>query len=618
MSISRRKFISQSTIAGLSLGMCKVTDLFAFEDKQDFSYQSDFIKLQLSTQRPQLTYFSTDSLGQAAFKVNPILLVQDTNSDKQYKSLIEKNRVAYFKEKDSSTPDWEIVCSEKKIQIRSKWKDGLQADPFVINLAQRINHSTVLGNTTGKNLVKFPCILHLPGMGTFQVHCSDPEATLWYDACRETGEPYIKLSLTAASDANPDISYTFDSVAIYPESKKIKHDSRFDGFRRNYINIFQLNPRIQTLANNSASDSCTFCLYLYAEMARKTPELVKGLTAMDLIRDSCDQYFGGMLGYGQVGYKVTGWGSKFDSTDSAPSVIIAACYYILDTRDYVWGRKNYDAIKAWATKMTETDHNHNGLVEYGYSGNAGSWRKESKRPANWWDTIGFGHEDAYSNALVFRSLTLLAEVAGKLGKKTDKDDFSSFAAKLKSNYYQTFFHPETGLLAGWKSEDGKLHDYYFTFVNSVAICYGLVEKDQAVAIMKVLLAKMKEVGYTNFALGLPGNLIPIRDEDYTHADRRWGWGKDPEGKDGFQIYENGGASGCYAYFTIKALLDLNMRQEAEMILMPMLESYKTGEFEGNCPGGGMTKDWKTWSGECWGYEGFLVDNYLTFLAVTDL
>jgi hypothetical protein len=49
----------------------------------------------------------------------------------------------------------------------------------------------------------------------------------------------------------------------------------------------------------------------------------------------------------------------------------------------------------------------------------------------------------------------------------------------------------------------------------------------------------------------------------------------------------------------------------------MLESFKNGDFEGHCPGSKMTKDWKTWTGECWGYEGFLVDNYLALLAVLD-
>jgi hypothetical protein len=109
---------------------------------------------------------------------------------------------------------------------------------------------------------------------------------------------------------------------------------------------------------------------------------------------------------------------------------------------------------------------------------------------------------------------------------------------------------------------------------------------------------------------LPGNLVPVADEDYTARDPRWGYGK-------FQVYENGGATGCYAYYTLHALFSLGMYKEAEAIFLPMLESYKQGGFQGNCQGSGMTKDWKTWEGACWGYEGFLVDNYLTLLAIGD-
>lgn len=160
--------------------------------------------------------------------------------------------------------------------------------------------------------------------------------------------------------------YTFESVTIYPDLPKIKNDARFDGVRRNYINIFQLNPRKQVLANNSASDPCTFTLYLYAEMARKTPPLAKGLTAMDLIRNSVDRYLSGMKGYGQVGYNPpVGWLSEYDSTDSAPSLIISACYYILDSKGHTWAAANYTGIKEWAAKMIAADTNNNGLIEYG-------------------------------------------------------------------------------------------------------------------------------------------------------------------------------------------------------------------------------------------------------------
>ena len=58
-------------------------------------------------------------------------------------------------------------------------------------------------------------------------------------------------------------------------------------------------------------------------------------------------------------------------------------------------------------------------------------------------------------------------------------------AKIKIDD-KTFYNPETGVLAGWKSADGQLHDYYFTFVNGIAISYDLIEQQQAHAIMDAI------------------------------------------------------------------------------------------------------------------------------------
>ena len=38
-----------------------------------------------------------------------------------------------------------------------------------------------------------------------------------------------------------------------------------------------------------------------------------------------------------------------------------------------------------------------------------------------------------------------------------------------------FIIPQRACLLGGKASDGKLHDYYFTFVNGVAISYDLIE-----------------------------------------------------------------------------------------------------------------------------------------------
>jgi hypothetical protein len=608
---SRRHFIKQSTAAGLAFGLTGISRWLP--QNKLFSYRSDYINLQLSGHRPLLLSFSTDSLGKGQFKESPLLKDASANNT-IYKSVIKGDSISYHTaEAEESRAAWQITCQQKGFTLRTMYKQGDAVEPFAITFAQKLNHCTVLGVTAGEQKLQFPCVMHLPGMGTFRIHCNVPGVMMAYDAFRgpnEKGEPFVQLALSGADATHSEITYRFESVAIYPNLPGIRNDARFDGFRRNYINIFQLNPRIQSLANNSASDACAFTLFLYAEMARKTPPLAAGLTAMDLVRNSLNQYLGGMKAYGQVGYHGNGWQSEYDSTDSAPSLIMAACYYALDTKDRSWITTNYAGIKAWAHKMMATDKNNDGIIEYGYSGNANSWSDKFKRPANWWDTIGFGHNDAYSNILAYRACILLAQVTASINKKADSDHYKAFAALCKKNFYSTFYNPATGILGGWRSEDGVLHDYYFLFVNSMAITYDLVDAATGKKLMNTLLAKMKEVGYTNFSLGLPGNLLPVADADYTHHDPRWGYQK-------FQVYENGGATGCYAYYTIHALFKLGMRTEAEAILFPMLESYTQGGFEGHCAGSEFTKDWKTWNGECWGYEGFLVDNYLPFLAVHD-
>ncbi|MBU4459559.1 MAG: hypothetical protein KJ579_03240, partial [Verrucomicrobia bacterium] len=131
--------------------------------------------------------------------------------------------------------------------------------------------------------------------------------------------------------------------------------------------------------------------------------------------------------------------------------------------------------------------------------------------------------------------------------------------------------------------------------------------------------KMTEVGYTNFAIGLPGNLLPIRKGDYVNQNtppEKYGEPRLEDGSDGFQFYENGGATGCFAYFLIKALYTLDRVADARRIFHPMLRGYAAGNFQG-FDASGMSRDWRDWKGGGHGYEGLLVDNYFTLLTVFD-
>jgi hypothetical protein len=413
----------------------------------------------------------------------------------------------------------------------------------------------------------------------------------------------------------PQLDYTLEVVAIHPGSPELVRDPRFDGFRRNWLNIFQLNPRLRVLANHAASDACAFTLFEYSSVAERTPPLASGLTALDLIRQTLDRYLSGMKAYGIPGYTPNDPTNRYVFLDTYPSLLIAAWDYVRGSKDETWLRKNYAGLKDWATKMLALDLEGNGLLEYPASGNSGSWpEKLALRPANWWDTIGFAHEDAYSNALAYHALLGMAEMARRANRPEDAQLYASRAEKLRAVYFDTFYNPITGVLAGWRSADGKLHDYYFTFVNGAAITYGLVPRDKANPIMDHLLAKMKEVGYTHFEYGLPGNLIPVRREDYVDLNKSAGGPEKEDGSDGFQIYENGGATACMTYYTLHALYQLGRHEEADAILFPMLRAFEEGGFQGRGPNG-KTYDWKAWDGTPNGYEGLLVDGYQALLAV---
>ncbi len=404
-------------------------------------------------------------------------------------------------------------------------------------------------------------------------------------------------------------------------------DPRYDGFRRSFLNLFQVNPRVQMLANNASSDPVPFTLYMDALMAAAAPELVDGLTAMDLVRMTVDRYLAGAKGYGLVGYAVepgeadlVAWRAPWNSLDTYPSLLLAACAAATGPGGPAWARANWDGLARWAAEMTACDKDGDGLLEHPHTGNSGDRATAEKRPSNWWDTINFGHKDAYSNALAYKACLDLAGLARSLGRTGQAEIYAGQAARLKAAYQKTFFNPASGLLAGWRSADGKLHDYAFTFVNGIAVAFGLVEGAAAHGLMDRLLQKMRETGFDAFRYGLPGNLVPVRKEDYVNHNwagaREIGEPSNDDGRDAFQIYENGGATACYAYFTVKALYKLGRVEDARMIFQPMLRSYADGEFQGFCADG-KSKDWRDWKGGCHGYEGLLCDGFLALLCVAD-
>jgi hypothetical protein len=581
-----------------------------------FHFASDSMELKLSASAPEFLSFNVDGLGRGRRGVN--MVTPPKSGETGYKASTSASegvqRAAYRSTLagENSPPAWTFEFSGSRIVLQSEWCADIEPAALTFHFDLNQVHSTVLGFYRGNNLLAVPALMHFPGQGSVRLTASVPDLGLTYSSDRR--QSTATLSLPGATYEHRRVVYTLEVTAIYPDVPGIGDDPRFDAFRRNWLNGLQLNPSLQALANNTASDTCAFCYYEFADIAALTPPLAQGLTALDIVRQTLDRMLAGGFAYGLAAVP----DHPTATSDTFPSMVIAAANCVRKGRSDAWLAANYDGIRGWAESMLATDADGDGLIKYCVSGNSGIWSDgfPKLRPSNWWDTIGFGHEDAYANALAYRALGDMAMMAKRLGKTADQVRYRTAANKLRDIFHERFYNPETGVLGGWRSADGQLHDYYFLWVNGIAIHYGLIEKSQANAIMDKLLAKMQEVGYDKFNMGLPGNLITVALKDYVHkaADGHYGGGVRPDNFDGFQNYENGGATGSFALFTLAALYDLGRKAEADKILFPMLDEYGRCGFEGR-DAQGRSNDWRRWDGTPMGYEGYLTDNYYALLAV---
>jgi hypothetical protein len=616
--------LQSALIVALVWVLTAIASKTAMAGNSPAGYASPFLSAKLAPTTPAFAGFAVDSLGRGQSLDNVIL---EKNLPAGSNVLREAgNRVFRYTRRLAAGTEaeiWRVSFTSNSITLHSQYVPGIAVPPFLLLIDQKKNHATVLGRLlSGELKVGTPCVLHLPDHGTFRITASVTNAAIEYDARRRQPENFVRLAFPPADRQQGAVDYSMQVTLIYPPWPGLAENPRYDGFRRDFLNLIQLQPRLQTLANNSSSDACGFCFWEYAELARLAPPLAAGLTVNDLVRVSLDRVLAGGLTYGQVGYRGTpqfpeaaAWSPKVDSLDLLPSLLIAAGRYVESSGDRAWGEKQFSQLAGLGRQMLAEDHDGNGLIEYSLSGNAGSWQP-GERPANWWDTIGFGHEDAYANALAYRACRLMSRLAAELGRPVEEKRFSAAADKIRAAYVPAFYNAQTGVLAGWKSADGKLHDYWFTFVNGLAISFGLVDQPRANAIMDRLLKKMNEVGCRRFEFGLPGNLIPIRREDYTDLRRRYGGPERADGSDAFQVYENGGATACHAYWMIKALYQLGRVADARRIFYPLLNSFSAGGFQG-FGANGLSRDWRDWQGGCHGYEGYLSDGYLALLAVED-
>ena len=393
------------------------------------SHETKTYGVELAADKPEFASFWVDSLGKGRKWTNGML---GGGSKQTYHISSENGWIRYAnKQTDASTL---FKFEDNYIIIKSVAAGEDAAEPFVLKFRFRGKHpahATLLGVMEDDGSVKVPAVLHIPGQGTLRVTGSSASQTtlrLGYQGTREDGT----IIFSAGSKENAWTQFKLEVVSLYPKRAAVESDVRFDGYRRCWLNMLQLSSKHRMLANHAGSDVCGLCYHTYSEIAMLTGPLADGVSGPQLLRDSLNRILAGKKTYAMPGYPHGKYPQV--SLDTWPSLLTAAHNYYQASGDDKWVKANIDKLIGWGRESLKTDSDGNGLIEYHQSGNLGECKV---RPANWWDCINFGHEDAYSNAIAYRGFRGLAQLASVAGRKKHAKEFEQAAKKLKAAYYKT-------------------------------------------------------------------------------------------------------------------------------------------------------------------------------------
>ena len=376
-----------------------------------------------------------------------------------------------------------------------------------------------------------------------------------------------------------------------------ENDERFNGLKRNWLNAFAMNRELFDMGDNIYFHGTG---HLAIHMKSDLLEIMDDdYEQFRIIRRTYERQIERSFKESQahdgevsVNYfrkeKERGFGCAVDSTPGAIIGLVGISKWNLPFAKKLLP----NAIKA-ADYLLTRDTDGDGIFEVPFPGDYMFQKCEFGQQTNWWDNFAFGHKDIYFNYLCHRALRSLSELLESLNRYEDAKKYRAQLEKFDKAFFDTFYNPETGLMAGWISQNGKVHDYGFTFAVSMGINEGLIPIDKGREMIKKLLAIMKKQGYGDLRFGIPGNVMPVAQTDTINWPCMSDWGR----------YENGGLNGMNGYHFLTAMYNVGLRREADKILFTIMDTYeKEMTHSGLMPGYCQSVDWRTKEGVRCGYN----------------
>ncbi len=420
------------------------------------------------------------------------------------------------------------------------------------------------------------------------------------------GSSYLTFKSKNSLDS---VELTFKVLEeCYPNFPE-QDDERYNGLKRNWLNAFALNRELFDMGDNIYFHGTG---HLAMQMKSDLLQVVnEDDEQFKMIRRAFERqiersFTEAQAKDGEVSVcyfhkeKKKGDGCAVDSTPGAIISLAGISHWNLPLAKKLLP----NAIKA-ADFLLTRDTDGDGIFEVPFPGDYMGQPSEDGHFCNWWDNFAFGHKDIYFNYLCHRALRELCELLDKLNRQAEAEKYRKQLEKFDKSFFDTFYNPKTGFMAGWISKNGSVHDYGFTFAVSMGINEGLIPHDIGKKMLKALLAKMKEEGYGDLRFGIPGNVISVAPSDNIDWPCMSDWGQ----------YENGGLNGMNGFHFLTSMYKVGLKKEADEILFAILNTYeKHMTHSGLMPGYCQSVDWRTKNGVACGYN-YLADNYYFLLSV---
>lgn len=606
-------------------------------ETQQVTYESPYFSVSFSLRRPIITHIGWDDMGSGLSRDNlstvkaitvesdsfcgPFLRTLDQSVNPQFwtgEVEVRGNKVIYkgLKAIDNYSLDITFEVNERGMKMHlvknctedfaaleeDDWRFTWDAHKCITGtLAMPVKGNARTGSVT------LPAMWNAPGHGTVNVRYISgcPDISMQVDSFRERGISWAGISIGTRMDKygtpiNKKGRYeVFLDIETKPLAPAIRNDCPKDritaGILRNWSDIFTFRPELGGYSNNSISCNCHLSQYHVADMLPFTAVPEGCPSVAGLMRYTIELALKGGPGYGDI---------RELYMDSDPSILISAGRVQQCEPDSAWVNMMWPFISESCIRIMKNIDESGLMVCRSLTGNSGS----KKWSSNGWDVISFGHYDAYSNALGYRALLNTAGLALVACDTKMHDECLRKANKLKSAYRECFMNPETCRLAGWRSADGKLHDYAFTFINYMAVCYGLIEGDDAIGIIQNLEGIMDKAGLNYYHYGLPANLISVRSEDAPAGNDY----KRSDGLDSFGIYVNGCLLTSWMNHYIRSLSMYGFNEKADLVCSQLEESFASDRLTGGLFAG---TEFRTWEGRPCGYEGVLVGQFAVLGAI---